>query len=226
MVHPQLLTCRHCYQRVSPSALYCPACYKFDDAHTNRVITARHAVRWATLFALAAVGPNAIVGALIGPSLSRPSQKQVMDIARRTKALDSIPLGNELTVFFSTTGYTPVMLYDVKKKPELPTEISWENFTRVTIYDGTEPNETIGNIEFKTLKDVSPPHRPKAIERFLLGKDLYESMIRDADEFERNGPSEFSCHSYLYQGRHHRARAEMLAAKFEEYSTTYGPSAV
>lgn len=174
------------------------------------------------LFALAAIGPNAVVGAIIGPSLNRPNQRQIREIARQLNAIDSVPLGMEMTVFFSQTGFTPTFLYDVKRKPVVPSEIPYDRFRRVVLHDSGELGGTLGSIEYKTPPNIVPPRRPKPLERILLGKDLYESLIKDADEFEKNGPSEFWSHQFHYEGEHHRTRAEFLMAKFEEYALSEG----
>ncbi|HZF29892.1 MAG TPA: hypothetical protein VE907_12280 [Gammaproteobacteria bacterium] len=218
----RLRDCRYCGQTISTTALYCPACLKTDDAATNWMKGAKKAAKWAALFGAALVGPNAIVGAVLGPQMNRPSAATLKTIAGTIGAIDSVHAGTDMTIFFTRTGFVWMFLYDLGKNPAIPKEIPYSEYLGVRMQPPTKKGEVEGYAEYRIPPDVrasiEPPRRPKPMERLLLGKKLYEQMLADADEFGRKGPPTTSGAPFSFSGKDASAFAQLLSDKFDEYA--------
>lgn len=218
----QLRDCRYCGQAISITALYCPACLKTDDTAANWLKGAKTAAKWMALFGVALVGPNAIVGAFLGSQMSRPSAKTLSKIAIDVGAIDSVPAGTDMTIFFTRTGFVWMFLYDLGKNPVIPKEVPYGAYLGVRMDPPTKKGEVHGRVEYQLPPEarasVEPPRRPKPMERLLLGKQLYEQMLAEVEEFERKGPPTTASVPFMFSGKNAQAFAQLLCDKFDEYA--------
>lgn len=219
----ELRACKYCGQSISTTAIYCPACRKADEASINWLNTAKRAARSIGIFGIALFGPNAIAGAILGPEMNRPTARTVRQIAAKIRAVDSVSAGLDRTIFFTVTGFVPMFLYDLGRNPAIPQEIPYGDFVDVVVEPPNQQAEVEGYVTYRTPKHVEPPRRPKPIERFMLGKGLYEALIAEADEFTRNGPPETMRCEFGFSGKDAHTYASFLAAKFEEYAIHGNP---
>lgn len=213
-----LRKCNYCGQSVSVTAVYCPACRKTDEVAINWLNTAKHAARSVAILGMMLIGPNAVAGAILGPEMNRPTARTLRKIAARIGAVDSVSAGTDRTIFFTSTGFVSMFLYDLGSDPVIPAEIPYVDFLGVCINSPNERGEVDGYVQYRTPRNVEAPRRPRPMERLLLGKKLYMQLIADADQFEANGPSETTVYPFFYSGKNAEAYAQFLAAKFEEYA--------
>ena len=213
----ELRNCGHCKQEISATAFFCPACRKSDDAAQNWLQTVKTTAKWAFVAGLVLVGPNAIAGAILGPEMNRPKAKAVRRFVQKLEAIDSVPLNQDVFVFFSKKGFVHMFLYDLGRNPEIPAEIPYADFLGVRILEFS-PRRILGQIEYKTPSTRKPSAKPKPRERLLLGKELYAQLVADAEEYERNGAPDKLCYDFEFEGEFAEARTRLVETKFDEYA--------
>lgn len=148
----QLRDCRYCGQTISATAIYCPACRRSDEVSVNFLNSARKTA-WATaIFGMALVGPNAIAGAFLGTEMNRPTARTIRKIASKIGAIDSVSGGLDYTVFFTRTGFVPMLLYDLGRNPNIPAEIPYADFIRTHTEVPNAQGEVNGCVEYRTPK--------------------------------------------------------------------------
>lgn len=213
-----LRKCKYCGQSISTTAMYCPACRKADEASINWLNNAKRTARSIGILGMILIGPNAVAGAILGPEMNRPTAKTIRKIAARIGAVDSVSAGLDRTVFFTSTGFVPMLLYDLGSDPVIPNEIPYVDFLGVLTNFRNGQSEVEGCIEYRTPRNLEPPRRPKPMERLLLGKELYARLLAEAEEFEKRGPPETTKYEFSFSGKNADAYAQLLAAKFAEYA--------
>ena len=218
---PSLESCRYCKWTKSTTAWLCPSCGKSDHTSVNVKNALARFSKIASLAALAVAGPAAVFGAIYGREMHRPSQKKVREIARSNCVIDLVPFGQDNAIFFTQDSFFILFLYDMGLQSGEIELIPFSLVKKVLILEW-EPKRVLGMFMTGLSSDSTfretPPRRPKPLERILLGKQLYNDLIKAADDFDKGiVTSEPTGPGFSFAGRDSQERSAFLIAKFKEY---------
>lgn len=187
----QLTPCRLCGAEISDLASRCPHCLK--QMMTAEQLSSRFAQSTAAAGGLILLGPVAIATAFVVGPLSWDGNRQLKNLAKRVKCIDSIELSDSFEMFVTATEFIPVMtgLGSVVPRP---------GFLR-------------SDLRAASLDPVAA--REKGLfrgERAVLQIDYFDRGIRKRDFTER----------FTFSGKHAQTRAALACLKFNEYQATGG----
>lgn len=185
----QLTPCKSCGGQISDLALRCPHCLK--QTMSAEELSSRLGKSAAAVGGMVLLGPVAIASALVVAPFLWDGNRQLKNLAKSLKCIDSIELSDAFEMFVTATEFIPVMtgLGSVVPRPGI-----LRSDLRAAVLDTTAARE-------KGLFRG---------ERAVLQIDYFDRGIRKCDFTER----------FTFSGKHAQTRAALACLKFNEYQTT------
>ena len=181
-----LVPCENCGHEISETAIRCPACWK--QTGNKESLSKKLGMSTASTAAAILTGSAGVAAALVGGLFDFSSNRKLIKIAKKLRAIDFISLTDGILLFVTKNEFVPVL-----NGAGGPTD--FPGFLRSDLH--------IARIN--TAKSKPATHIAK--ERTVLSVEYFDTNYRKKETKEE----------YKFKGKDSRMNAELALEKLKEY---------